>query len=558
MAFDIVLLAFIGLGVGLRCLWVGKRELWYDEVLSVLLSSGQKNAYRLPDNVPFALSDLKPLLAIPPESGVAGTIETVKNVVKGSLGDVHPPLFYLSEHGWMRLFGNGEAALRGLVLLTSLAALTMAYFLGRRVLGQRGGLIFTALLAMNPFFLAHSLNLRMYMGMVFWVLVSGWGWLALLESRATLRADRSATLSRSAAGLLRCLVVLSITAGLMTQYLFAYWLFALAALALYLDRKCWFQHGLTLGAGVLLFSPWALWGVRQQARNRGDVLSQISVEGGPLQSALRHGKDLAQTVGDHLLLGQLTAGMLPVVDDIKPTAVAVGCGVLGFLVVCVVGLYRRRQYRILMIGGLMGLFPLAVALGIDVVMGTYTLGFGWGRSTIAVLPGCVLLVAAWLDRGTGRWREGLTVGLLAIYLAVNVGDFGLRDRQIFHQVARSLPETDEPTLVAMNTQAWGHVLRSIYYLDGEAVDVLATKPAELPAALENALTAKAYSTVLWLNSDYPLWEAPKTDAEAAALNAQTEAVLSSRLMAAGPAQNLEGTMKLDHFALQVYQAGDDA
>ncbi|MGC1528007.1 MAG: glycosyltransferase family 39 protein [Phormidesmis sp.] len=558
MAFDIVLLAFVGLGVGLRCLWVGKRELWYDEVLSVLLSSGQKNAYRLPDNVPFALSDLKPLLAIPPESGVAGTIETVKNVVKGSLGDVHPPLFYLSEHGWMRLFGNGEAALRGLVLLTSLAALTMAYFLGRRVLGQRGGLIFTALLAMNPFFLAHSLNLRMYMGMVFWVLVSGWGWLALLESRATLRADRSATLSRSAAGLLRCLVVLSITAGLMTQYLFAYWLFALAALALYLDRKRWFQHGLTLGAGVLLFSPWALWGVRQQARNRGDVLSQISVEGGPLQSALRHGKDLAQTVGDHLLLGQLTAGMLPVVDDIKPTAVAVGCGVLGFLVVCVVGLYRRRQYRILMIGGLMGLFPLAVALGIDVVMGTYTLGFGWGRSTIAVLPGCVLLVAAWLDRGTGRWREGLTVGLLAIYLAVNVGDFGLRDRQIFHQVARSLPETDEPTLVAMNTQAWGHVLRSIYYLDGEAVDVLATKPAELPAALENALTAKAYSTVLWLNSDYPLWEAPKTDAEAAALNAQTEAVLSSRLMAAGPAQNLEGTMKLDHFALQVYQAGDDA
>ncbi|MGB5915138.1 MAG: glycosyltransferase family 39 protein [Phormidesmis sp.] len=558
MAFDIVLLAFIGLGVGLRCLWVGKRELWYDEVLSVLLSSGQKNAYRLPDNVPFALSDLKPLLAIPPESGVAGTIETVKNVVKGSLGDVHPPLFYLSEHGWMRLFGNGEAALRGLVLLTSLAALAMAYFLGRRVLGQRGGLIFTALLAMNPFFLAHSLNLRMYMGMVFWVLVSGWGWLALLESRATLRADRSATLSRSAAGLLRCLVVLSITAGLMTQYLFAYWLFALAALALYLDRKRWFQHGLTLGAGVLLFAPWALWGVRQQARNRGDVLSQISVEGGPLQSALRHGKDLAQTVGDHLLLGQLTAGMLPVVDDIKPTAVAVGCGVLGFWVVCVVGLYRRRQYRILMIGGLMGLFPLAVALGIDVVMGTYTLGFGWGRSTIAVLPGCVLLVAAWLDRGTGRWREGLTVGLLAIYLAVNVGDFGLRDRQIFHQVARSLPETDEPTLVAMNTQAWGHVLRSIYYLDGEAVDVLATKPAELPAALENALTAKAYSTVLWLNSDYPLWEAPKTDAEAAALNAQTEAVLSSRLMAAGPAQNLEGTMKLDHFALQVYQAGDDA
>ncbi len=568
IAFNAILLAFVGIGVGLRCLWVGKRELWYDEVLSVLLSSGQKNAYRLPDNVPFALSDFKPLLTIPPESGVTGTIETVKDLVKGTLGDVHPPLFYLSEHGWMRLFGNGEVALRGLVLLVSLAALVVAYLIGKRVLGQRGGLIFTALLAVNPFFLAHSLDLRMYVGMVFWVLVSGLGWLALLESATPFRVDQSAVLPRSSAGspwrlllrrlLLRCLVVLSVTAGLMTQYLFAYWVFALAALALYLDRKHWFQHGLTLGVSAFLFAPWAAWGVRQQAGNRGDVLGQVSAAGGPLQSALRHGKDLAQTVGDHLLLGHLTTGMLPVADEIKPTAVAVGCGVLGFLAVCVIGLYRRRQYRILMIGVLMGLLPLAVALGIDVVTGKYTLGFGWGRSTIAALPGCVLLIAAWLDRGVGRWREGLTVGLLVIYLAVNMADFGLRDRQIFHQVARSLPESDEPTLVVMNTKAWGHVLRSIYYLDGEAVDVLATKPVELPAALENALSAKAYATVLWLNADYPLWDAPETNAEAEALNAQTEAVLASRLAVVGPTQKLEGTMKLDHFDLQVYQAGDDA
>ncbi len=561
--FNAILTAFVGLGVALRFLWVGKRELWYDEVLSVLFASGQKNAYRLPDKVPFALSDVKPLLDIPPESGIVGAVETIKNVVKGTLGDAHPPLFYLSEHGWMRLFGNGEAALRGLVVLVSLAALAVAYLLGQRVLGRRGGLIFTALMAMNPFFLAHSLDLRMYVGMVFWVLVSGWAWLSLLEDRASVSAASVSARNeseavgtapaRSGAIWLRCLVTLSIVAGLMTQYLFTYWLFALAALALCLDRRRWFWHGLTLGAGVLLFIPWLLWGVRQQVTNRSDVLDQISVGGGPLQSALRHGKDLVQTVGDHLLLGQLTAGMLPVAEDIKPTAVAVGCAVIGFLVVCVVGLYRRRQYRVLMIAGLMGLLPLAVALGIDIVTGKYTLGFGWGRSTIAALPGCVLLVAAWLDRGTGRWREGLTVGVLVAYLAVNMVDFGLCDRQVFHQVAVTMPDTNEPTLVVMNTRAWGHVLRSVYYLDGAAVDVLATDPADVPSALETALTAKAYSTVLWLNADYPLWAAPETEAAAAALYEQTEAVLASRLTATGPAQKLEGTMKLDHFELQVYQ-----
>lgn len=335
-AFDVVLMAFVALGACLRLLWVGKRELWYDEVLSILLSSGQKNAYKLPDKVPFSVGDFAPLLNIPSESGISGAVNTVKNVVKGTLGDPHPPLFYLSEHGWMRLFGNGEGALRSLVMWMSLAAIGVAYLLGKRVLGRRGGLIFAALLSLNPFFLAHSLNLRMYAGMVFWTLVSGLGLLTLLTQRQRDSVHESA--GKQTGWLLRLLVAGSITAGLLTQYLFAYWLFALAALVLYCDRKRWFQHGLTLGLGVLLFLPWAWWGVRQQINNRSDVLNQISAAGGPLQSALQHGKDLAQTLANHLLLGHLTTGMMPIADDIKPTAVAVGGGVIGFLVVCVVGL----------------------------------------------------------------------------------------------------------------------------------------------------------------------------------------------------------------------------
>ena len=39
------------LGIGLRFLWVGKREFWYDEVLSVLFSTGQKAEYKLPKDV---------------------------------------------------------------------------------------------------------------------------------------------------------------------------------------------------------------------------------------------------------------------------------------------------------------------------------------------------------------------------------------------------------------------------------------------------------------------------------------------------------------------------
>lgn len=551
--FEIVLWVATWLGVCLRLMWVGQRELWYDEVLSVLLSTGQKSAYRLPDNVPFAVSDFAPLLHLPGSQGVLGAVAGVKDVVKGTLGDPHPPLFYLGEHGWMWLFGNSEGALRSLVLLVSLAALVLAYFLGRRVLGKRGGLIFTALLSLNPFFLAHSLNLRMYTSMVFWALLSGFAFLVLLHEKA---------LGGFWAWFLRAVVTLSVTAGLLTQYLFAYWLFALAALALWADRRRWFRHGLTLGMCVLLFLPWVFWGVRQQINNRGDVLNQISSVGGPLQSVLAHGKDLAQTLANHLLLGHLTTGMVPVAEPIKPTAVAVGCGVIGFLVVCVVGLYRRRQYRVLMAGVLMGLLPLAVALGIDVLTNKYTLGFGWGRSTMVALPGCVLLVAAWLEFGVGRWREVLTAGILAVYLAVNVGDFVGRDRQMFRTLSDGyIPETNEPVLIVMNTRAWGNVLRLVYYMDryygaedGFDIDVLAAAPADVKDAIAPALAKKDYRTVLWLKAEYPLWDVPETESELTALNAETETFLEERLEVSKEVRSLEGTMKLDRFELRSYEA----
>lgn len=546
MLFLSFLLICIALGTGLRVLWVGARELWYDEAISVLLASGQKDRYQLPDDVPFALKDFSHLLTVPAEKDVAAALETAKAVIKSTLGDPHPPLFYLGEHGWMRLFGNGEAALRSLVLLVSLATLIGAYGLAQRILGQRGGLIFTALLALNPFFLDHSLNLRMYAPMLFWVVVSGWCLLALIEgSEAGQQKQRS---------LLRVGLAISLAAGLLTQYLFAYWFFAIAALILYLeDRKHWFQHGLTLAAAILLFTPWALWGTRRQMHNRQDVLSQISSVGGPLQVAFRHGQDLAQTLGDHLLLGHLTTDMLPVAESIKPTAVAVGWAVIGFLGLCVVGLYRRRQYRVLMIAALMGLLPLAVALAVDVAANTYTLGFGWGRSVMVALPGCLLLIAAWLEMATGRWRGPLTAALLAAYLTVNIADLGMRDRQMFTAVNNELISTNEPTLVVMNSRAWGHVLRLIYYLDNTAnAEVLVADPANVSAALTTALAAKDYERILWLKSEYPLWGEPKTRDQAQTLIADTEGILQMR-SSLQSTQTLSGTMKLDHFELQVYR-----
>ena len=544
------LLGCVAIGVALRVLWAGKREWWYDEVLSVLIATGNKNAYRLPENEPFTVGEVAKLLG-----GFGGQLGTAKDVVKGTLGDPHPPLSYLLHHSWMQLLGNGEGALRSSILIISVITLGVAYLLGKRLLGQRGGLIFTALLALNPFFFAHSLNLRMYAPMALWVVISATGLLALIDleqardSAVVALADKQ----KRQLWLWRAVVVISLTAGLLTQYLFAYWVFAIAALALYLDRKRWLSYGLTIGTSMLLFAPWALWGVRQQMNNRADVLNQISAVGGPMAAAIAHSKDLAQTVANHLLLGHLTTGMMPLGEPIKPTAVAIGCGVIAFLGVCVAGLYRRREYKLLMVCVLMGLFPLAVALIIDILTNKYTLGFGWGRSTMAALPGCVLLVAAWLDRATGRWRQSIIVGLLAVYLMVNVADFGGRDRQMFHQVNAAITGPEEQSLVVMNSRAWGHVLRLAYYLgDRPDTNILATDPADVASSLETAIEAGNYAQVLWLRAEYPLWGKPESEAQAQAFAQDVEKLLQANYRLSEQ-QALSGTMNLDMFNLQVYQ-----
>ena len=66
--------------------------------------------------------------------------------------------------------------------------------------------------------------------------------------------------------------------------------------------------------------------------------------------------------------------------------------------------------------------------------------------------------------------------LLLFYLTVNITDFSWRSRWMFHRIADIIEqETAQPTLVAMNSSAWGHVLRLAYYLPSESPVMLLHK-----------------------------------------------------------------------------------
>ncbi len=556
-SLELLLIMAIASAILLRIINLGSREFWYDEVLSLILSNGQQVNYKAPGDLPVVLRDYTALLSLPAESSLGEVIKTVKNVFNGILGDVHPPLSYLSLHFWMRLFGNSEAAMRSLMALMSVGAIGSAYGLGRIVLGHRGGLLLAALLGTNPFFLFHSLNARMYAPLVLWTTLSTWAMLELMEARGEelkvrgLKVEDSdqqpqpANLQPSKPSVSRQIlwsVVLigSVAAGLLTQYLFAYWVITLGVFVLVFDRRRWWQQGLRLGAGILLWMPWFFWGTRHQSRLR-EVGGQFSKG--------THLGDIAQTLGTHLLLGDWVTSL--------PTEIAIvaGCVVVVVLFACTITLWRQGERRKLGVALILGIFPLLLALTVDIVTRKYSIGFGGGRSMLFILPGCLLLLALWLERAAGRWREPAAAVLLLLYLSISIGDFSTRQRLLFHDLANLIQQNPTtPTLVAMNSRAWGHILRLAYYIPPTApVRLLAQNPADLAPALDKILTTEAqrYPRVIWLNSARPVNKAPKTEAEKQQIQKDIQRVLNSKFKLV-KTQQLSGTMILDEFTLNLY------
>lgn len=528
LGLEYLLALAIVIGLFLRLLNLGTRELWYDEVLSLLLATGQKINYSSPQAIPVSLSEYAPLLNLPNQS----LLKTIQGLLRGLYaGEPHPPLFFFAQHLWLRLFGNSETALRSLPALWSVGAIAAAFGLGRKLLSVRGGLLFAALIATNPFYLFHSLNVRMYTPLVVWAILSVWALLELMEPR-----------SPKSTWIWQAILIGSISGGLLTFYLFAYWIVVIAALVLILDRCHWFTHALRLATAGLLTLPWAFWGTLKQLRNADlDRFNTAHQTGNPI---LLHLQGIFQTLGIHLHLGDWVTSL----DS--GWVVLSGIGMSLLLTGAAVYLWKAKQRKRLAIALTMGIFPLLLALSVDVLTGKFTLSFGWGRALIFIVPGCLLLFTIAIEHA-GRWRNLLATSLLLVYLSINVGDLTLRQRQVFHQIAALIRQESTPTLIVLNSQAWGHVNRLVYYLPTQTrVDLLAQPSDKLDTVLRKTLesSASTYQRVLWLESAVPIWSPPTTDDE----RQQIQRTLEERFDAK-TTQRFVGTMDLDEFQVSLYR-----
>ncbi len=170
--------------------------------------------------------------------------------------DGHPPLYYVLLHGWMRVVGTSDLAVRSLSGIISLATLPLAYRTGRRLGGPDLGWITVAALALSPYFLRYGSETRMYALVILLVFA---GYLLIAE---TLDPDDPAGLSAP-----RAVAITAVTAALLWSHYWSMWLVAAVGLLLLgrvvLIRRRqsrWDRVGLlTIAAMALGAATFVLW-----------------------------------------------------------------------------------------------------------------------------------------------------------------------------------------------------------------------------------------------------------------------------------------------------------
>lgn len=128
------LLAVAAVALALRLFRLGHQSLWIDELISLQLATY--------------------------ESGAA--------FWRGLLTDIHGPFNSVLLHGWA-MGGTGEAWLRLLYVIPGVAAVPVVWRLGAELFGERAGRAAAVLLAISPFHVWYSQEVRSYAWAILWI-----------------------------------------------------------------------------------------------------------------------------------------------------------------------------------------------------------------------------------------------------------------------------------------------------------------------------------------------------------------------------------------------------
>ncbi|MCP4426927.1 MAG: YfhO family protein [Chloroflexi bacterium] len=341
-----VILLIVALGFGLRIFLLGNQELRGDEAFSYL----------------FALQP---------------AAEITQDLLNE--GDPHSPFHYLLLHGWMRLAGDSEFAMRFISLVPGVLLIPLLYRLGRLMSRERAtAVLAAAFAAISPslIWLSQDVRSQYTLAMFFNALATA----ILIQISALPRGQDVGRRHKSGRATVVRWWILYIIAADLSVYSHYYGVFALLAHGLYLllsRRQLLWQWALS---GVTAVSLFALWLIPQwpQIVSAGHV-------GTPSRAKLaRH---LAE-MGVELTIGPALGGWL---------VRWLFLGAAGLTIVGARSLIKRRPGWAGMLIGWLG----SAMLGIFLVRFNRTMFNNYYIS--AATPAWLLLVAAGI---IALWRRG--------------------------------------------------------------------------------------------------------------------------------------------------------
>jgi mannosyltransferase len=384
------LLLILALAAGLRVWHLGVESVWLDEAMSVEIAR-----------------------------------DSPVDVVLNAAQDVHPPLYYLALHFWMRMMGDSERALRSLSVLFSLLAIAAVVIFATRWFDRPTGLVAGFLAAVSPLQIALAQEARMY---------------ALLTLTAVLSIDAFLCLLRH--GTRRALAgYVAATSAML--YTHAYAVFVLTGQGLWLagallvspgHRSQWWRRGfLAFGLTALVFLPWLPSFLAQlDGVERGFWISGQAT----LASAVRAqagSSTLAWIMAPLAMTAVVVAGVRsrqPMPAANRSLAALVAATLCAAIVACVIGL------------------PFVLSrLSRPVFLPKYTIAASLAFVTLAA-RGLVLLPARLL-------RAGVMVGIAALTVVPLRAYFTTRHKDDWRDVVARVERAAEPGDLIVFSQPFG-------------------------------------------------------------------------------------------------------
>lgn len=104
-------------------------------------------------------------------------------IIKGTAKDLHPPLYYLILHVWIKLFGVSEFIIRFMSVIFGVFTVFMVYKIGVKIFNKEVGTVSALIIALSIFNIYYSQEARMYSLMAMLTLISLYYFIMLFQKR---------------------------------------------------------------------------------------------------------------------------------------------------------------------------------------------------------------------------------------------------------------------------------------------------------------------------------------------------------------------------------------